>query len=82
RTGLRDVRMLTFLAPGLWQQRQWAAEVGQGIYEIRFNPPQEGVYYVFVEVASAGLSFQKSPYMVLTAETPNGTAAHPQAGAR
>lgn len=69
RTGLRDVRMLTFLAPGLWQQRQSAAEMGQGVYEIHFKPPQEGIYYVFVEVASAGLSFQKSPYMVVTAET-------------
>jgi len=69
RAGLRDVRMLTFLAPGLWQQRQWATEIGQGVYEIQFKPPQEGIYYIFVEVASAGLSFQKSPYMVVTAET-------------
>jgi DNA-binding beta-propeller fold protein YncE len=80
RTGLQDVRMLAFLAPGLWQQRQWAAEVGEGLYEIRFKPPQEGIYYVFVEVASAGLSFQKSPYMVLSAQAQPGPAS--QAGAR
>ncbi|HEV7507585.1 MAG TPA: cytochrome D1 domain-containing protein [Thermoanaerobaculia bacterium] len=80
RTGLKDVRMLTFLAPGRWQQRQWAAEVGQGVYEVKFKPPQEGIYYVFVEVASAGLSFQKSPYMVLSAETQNSPAS--QGGAR
>ncbi|MFY9821902.1 MAG: beta-propeller fold lactonase family protein [Thermoanaerobaculia bacterium] len=80
RTGLQDVRMLAFLAPGLWQQRQGASEVGKGVYEIRFRPPQEGVYYVFVEVASAGLSFQKSPYMVLTAETQPSPAS--QGGAR
>jgi len=70
RTGLKDVRILTFLTPGIWQQRQWATEVGPGIYEIHFTPPQEGVYYVFVEVASAGLTYQKSPYRVLSAETP------------
>jgi YVTN family beta-propeller protein len=80
RTGLKDVRMLSFLAPGLWQQRQWATEVGQGVYEVRFKPPQEGIYYVFVEVASAGLSFQKSPYMVVTAETRATPAS--QQGAR
>lgn len=84
RTGLKDVRMLAFLAPGRWQQRQWATEVGEGVYETRFKPPAEGVYYVFVEVASAGLSFQKSPYMVLSAEDQAGTAAQtaPQGGAR
>jgi YVTN family beta-propeller protein len=80
RAGLMDVRMLTFLAPGLWQQRQGATEVGQGVYEIQFKPPQEGIYYIFVEVASAGLSFQKSPYMVVTAETRATPAS--QEGAR
>ncbi|HSS78256.1 MAG TPA: YncE family protein [Thermoanaerobaculia bacterium] len=75
RTGLQDVRMLTFLAPGLRQQRQVAAEVGQGIYETRFKPAEAGIYYVFVEVASAGLSFQKSPYMVLSAETQASSTA-------
>jgi YVTN family beta-propeller protein len=78
RTGLEDVRMLTFLAPGIWQQRQWAREVGQGIYEIHFKPPQAGTYFVFVEVASAGLGFQKSPYLVLSAEPgPSGPTAVP-----
>jgi YVTN family beta-propeller protein len=69
RTGLQDVRVLAFLAPGIWQQRQWAAEIGQGIYEVRFTPPQAGTYFAFVEVGSAGLTFQKSPHLVLTAET-------------
>jgi YVTN family beta-propeller protein len=80
RTGLKDVRILTFLTPGIWQQRQWATEVGQGIYEIHFTPPQEGVYYVFLEVASAGLTYQKSPYRVLSAETAGRPA--PQGGTR
>jgi hypothetical protein len=70
RTGLEDVRMLTFLSPGLWQQRQVAREVGAGVYEIHFKPPQAGIYFVFVEVASAGLPLEKSPYLVLSAEAP------------
>jgi YVTN family beta-propeller protein len=68
KTGLEDVRVLTFLAPGIWQQRHWAKHLGEGLYEIRFTPPEEGLYYVFVEVASQGLPLQKSPFVVLTAE--------------
>ncbi|HYG64139.1 MAG TPA: cytochrome D1, partial [Thermoanaerobaculia bacterium] len=67
RTGLRDVRVLTFLSPGIWQQRHWASDQGEGIYEIRFQPPEPGLYFVFLEVASAGMTFQKSPFLVLQA---------------
>ena len=62
RRGLEDVRVLTFLSPGVWQQRQWAEEVGEGLYEIHFQPPEAGLYFVFVEVDSQGLPFQKSPF--------------------
>lgn len=67
RPGL-DVRVLTFLSPGTWQQRHWATDLGKGAYEIRFEPPETGVYFVFVEIASAGMPFQKSPFLVLTAQ--------------
>ncbi|MFL6193300.1 MAG: beta-propeller fold lactonase family protein [Thermoanaerobaculia bacterium] len=68
RTGLKDVRVLTFLSPGIWQQRQWATDKGEGLYEVHFTPPEAGVYFVFLEVSSAGIPFQKSPFVVLTAE--------------
>jgi YVTN family beta-propeller protein len=80
RTGLKDVRVLTFLSPGIWQQRHWASEVEKGLYEIHFKPPEAGVYFVFVEVASAGLPLQKSPFLVLTAEAPQTQAS--QGGSR
>lgn len=70
KPGLKDVRVLTFLSPGIWQQRQWANEVGEGLYEIHFTPAESGVYFVFVEVASQGMPFQKSPFLVLTAKAP------------
>jgi YVTN family beta-propeller protein len=73
RTGLQDVRVLTFLAPGVWQRRQWASETAPGTYEIHFKPAEPGVYFVFLEVASAGLPYQKSPFLVLSAEVPKGT---------
>ncbi len=70
REGLSDVRVLTFLSPGTWQQRQWATEVGGGVYETSFVPPEPGLYFVFVEIASAGLPFQESTFAVLTAGPP------------
>ena len=65
RRGLRDVQVLTFLSPGTWQQRQWAEEVGEGLYEIRFRPPEAGLYFVFVGVDSAGLPLAQSPHASL-----------------
>ncbi len=78
RKGLRDVHVLTFLSPGIWQQRQWAEEVDEGLYEIHFQPPEAGLYFVFVEVDSQGLQFQSSPFASLTVEEPApGTGGAP-----
>jgi len=74
RTGLKDVRVLTFLSPGIWQQRHWATETGNGLYEIHFKPPEAGIYFIFVEVASAGLQLQKSPFVAITVEAPKPAA--------
>ena len=68
RTGVQDVQALTFLSPGIWQQHHEAREIGGGLYEFRFRPPEAGVYFVFVEVASAKMPFQKSPFLTLEAE--------------
>jgi YVTN family beta-propeller protein len=77
KAGLKDVRALTFLVPGIWQQRHWAQDLGDGLYAIRFTPPDPGVYYIFLEVSSQKLPFQKSPFMTLTAETAAQAAAVP-----
>ncbi|HYO14320.1 MAG TPA: cytochrome D1 domain-containing protein [Thermoanaerobaculia bacterium] len=82
RKGLKDVRVLTFLSPGIWQQRHWANEVGEGLYEIHFTPPESGVYFVFVEVASQGMPFQKSPFLVLTAQARPDAAAQKSGSGR
>lgn len=82
RKGLKDVRVLTFLSPGIWQQRHWADEVGEGIYEIHFTPPESGVYFVFIEVASEGMPFQKSPFLVLTAQARPDAAAQESGSGR
>jgi hypothetical protein len=81
RTGLRDVEVLTFLVPGIWQKRHRATEVAAdpaagstagsgGLYEVRFTPPRAGVFYVFVQSHSQGLGFNGSPYVTLMAAKP------------
>jgi YVTN family beta-propeller protein len=82
RAGLTDVQALTFLSPGVWQRRHPAAEVGPGLYEIHFTPPEAGLYYVFVEVPSAGLALQSSPALTLTAREAPAAADGQNPGGR
>ena len=65
--GLNDVRVLVFLAPGIWQTREDAKSVGEGVYELSFVPPQPGVYYVFVQSSSLGLEFNQTMPLTLSA---------------
>lgn len=64
---LNDVRVLVFLAPGIWQQRDLAKSLGNGVYEMSFVPPDPGVYYVFVQSGSLGLEFNQSTPLTLSA---------------
>jgi len=73
-TGLKDVGVLTFLAPGVWQQRQWAMPVGEGIYEVSFAAPQSGVYYVFWECPSLKVRYNQLPPLILQATNEAPTA--------
>lgn len=59
RADLADLGVLVFLAPGVWQQREWARNVGDGVYEMTFVPPQAGVYYVYFQCPSLGLQFSQ-----------------------
>jgi YVTN family beta-propeller protein len=65
---LKDVRVLTFLAPGTWQRRDIAKPLGNGNYEVDLNVPQTGVYMVFVESSSMGVKYRDLPYLMLHAE--------------
>jgi YVTN family beta-propeller protein len=73
RADLKDVGVLTFLAPGIWQQRHWAKPVGDGVYEINFVPPQSGVYYIFFQCPSLGVAYRQIPHLILNAEAAAAT---------
>jgi YVTN family beta-propeller protein len=62
---LKDMGVLVFLAPGIWQQRQWAKPLGDGLYEVSFVPPHAGVYYVFFQCPSLGVQFNQLPSFTL-----------------
>ena len=64
---LKDVGVLAFLAPGIWQHREVARPVGEGVYESAFTPPQEGVYYVFFQCPSLGVAYRQVPHLTVTA---------------
>ncbi|HJZ82969.1 MAG TPA: hypothetical protein VKD91_21560, partial [Pyrinomonadaceae bacterium] len=57
---LEDLGVLVFLAPGIWQQRETAKPVGNGVYEIVFVPPQAGVYYVYFQVPSLHVAYNQT----------------------
>ena len=67
KSHLKDVRVLTFLSPGVWQRRDIAKSVGDGVYELKINVPQTGVYMLFVESSSMGVRYVDLPYLMLHA---------------
>jgi YVTN family beta-propeller protein len=67
KPGLKDVRVLTFLSPGIWQKRQWAQSVGDGVYESEIVAPQAGVYFVFFECPSLKVAYDQLPHLILQA---------------
>jgi YVTN family beta-propeller protein len=67
RSDLKDIGVLTFLAPGIWQQRDVAKPLGNGLYEINFVPPQTGVYYIYFNSRSLGIDFNQLPKLTIQA---------------
>ena len=73
---LKDVQVLTMTTSG-WQRRDFAMSVGNGMYEIKINVPESGVYMVFFESASMGVRYRDMPYLMLhaVAETKTESSA-------
>ena len=67
KSDLNDVQVLTFLSPGVWQRRDIAKPVGDGVYELKINVPEAGVYMLFVESPSMHVRYTDLPYLMLHA---------------
>jgi YVTN family beta-propeller protein len=66
-SALKDMGVLIFLAPGIWQQRELARPVEDGAYEVNFEPPQAGTYYVYFQCPSLNVRFSQITPLVLQA---------------
>lgn len=60
-TGLTDMQVLIFQPPGIWQQRQWAKELGDGLYEVTQTFPHASMFSVMFSVASRGVTYRDLP---------------------
>ncbi|HEV8492998.1 MAG TPA: cytochrome D1 domain-containing protein [Candidatus Angelobacter sp.] len=67
---LKDVMVLTFLAPGTRQQRRWAKPLEDGLYESEFTVPEPGAYYIFWECPSLGVLYNQVPPLIMMAAKP------------
>jgi YVTN family beta-propeller protein len=61
-TLLADVQVMVFEPPGVWQQRQDAREIGDGIYEVIQTFPNPGIFNVMISVQSRGARFADTPH--------------------
>ena len=65
-TGLAGVQLLALEPPGVWQQRLWLDEKGDGVYEAGQAFPHEGKFYLMLSIESRGVHFSDLPYSTLT----------------
>lgn len=68
RPGLRDVAALVVQAPGIWRTRERAVAREDGTYELDVNPPNAGVYYVYIESPTLQLRLANPQYLVFDAQ--------------
>jgi YVTN family beta-propeller protein len=69
KSDVNDARVLTMSASGTWQKRDFTRSVGDGVYELDIKVPQTGLYLIFVESRSQGVSFRQLPYLTLQTTT-------------
>ena len=61
KAGVKDVRVLYFLAPGRNRQEVAAREVGDGVYEAEIQVKEVGAYYMHVRVPSLHVDYNALP---------------------
>jgi hypothetical protein len=61
-SGLKDVQVLMFEAPGIWQKRVWANEVSAGVYGVTELFPHEGYFRVMTQIESRGIRYASLPF--------------------
>lgn len=75
RAGIKDARLLYYLAPGRGRTEVPVKEIGGGVYEAQVDLAQPGAYYVYVGVPSLQLGYGKLPFFTLMAAPPASARA-------
>ncbi|MEJ8837424.1 YncE family protein [Ramlibacter sp. AN1133] len=70
KAGIKDARVLYYLAPGRGRSEVPVKEIGGGVYEAQVDLAQPGAYYVYVGVPSMKLGYGKLPFFTLMAAPP------------
>jgi YVTN family beta-propeller protein len=60
--GLKDVQILIFEPPGIWQKRVMAKESSDGVYEVTEAFPHIGIFRVMTQILSRGVRFADQPF--------------------
>ena len=70
----KDVQVLTFQVPGIWQDRSTPTSLGEGLYEFRFVPREAGIFQVIIHSMSLKLALNRAPTLNLYAVDPASPA--------
>jgi hypothetical protein len=73
RTGVRDVMVMHYLAPGTDRGEAAAREVGDGVYEVSAVPARAGAFYVHVAAPSLGVNVGDLPFRTIVVRDAGGT---------
>jgi hypothetical protein len=81
-SGLKDVMILIFEPPGIWQKRVMAKETSEGVYEVTETLPHAGLFRVMAQIHSRGVRFADLPFTALPimAESQVGGAKKQEGG--
>lgn len=77
RTGLGDVRLLHYRAPGLDRTEVAAREIGGGVYEAKARLGAPGAYYLYVSAPSLKVPYAELPYRSVLAAVPAKEGGRP-----
>jgi DNA-binding beta-propeller fold protein YncE len=64
KSGVQDVKVLIFRAPGAWHESKPARALDEGVYEVTLPPLQPGVYYLNMQSSDLGLSLDSTPIIL------------------
>jgi YVTN family beta-propeller protein len=73
--GLKDVRVMYYLAPGKLRNEVPVQEVAEGVYEASLSIPESGAYYVYVSAPSMKVNYADLTYLTLQGVKDKGRPA-------